>query len=66
MTVSCPAGIISKVLFASYGIPGGSCSNGYSEGNCHATTSKEIVEAACVGKESCTILAENSVFTDPW
>ncbi len=66
MTASCSSGKISKVLFASYGTPKGSCTNGHTKGTCNATNSYAIIEAECVGKESCTILAENSVFTDPW
>lgn len=65
-TLSCPAGeIISRIDFASYGLPTGDCDTGYLSGTCHATTSASKVEAACLGRASCTVSASNGVFGDP-
>ncbi|KAJ4700717.1 Beta-galactosidase [Melia azedarach] len=51
----CPPGRnISKILFASYGNPNGSCES-YEHGSCHSSYSKAIVEKACLGKRKCTI-----------
>lgn len=68
----CPDGLkVLSVLGATYGRvyssgKAGSCSEGL-EGLeplewCHAPTSKTVVEAACIGKSSCTIKAEKNVF----
>jgi hypothetical protein len=65
-TVSCPAGqLIAQVPFASYGTPGGTCGvidNAFTQSSCHASVSKAVVEAACVGKPSCTIDVNNGTF----
>lgn len=63
-TLSCPSGTISKVLFASYGLPRGGC-GAFAEGACRSETSKSEVEAACLGKASCTLTADNATFGDP-
>jgi hypothetical protein len=65
LTVSCSEGVISQVLFASYGKPSGICDYGFGEGWCHSTTSQSVVEAACLGQATCSVNAENSVFGDP-
>lgn len=64
--LSCPSGQkISSILFASYGLPNGTCDSGFQEGTCHATTSRSVVERACLGQTSCSVAASNSVFGDP-
>jgi alpha-galactosidase len=64
-TLSCPSGqIINSIAFASYGTPTGSCPN-FSNGSCHASSSKSKVETACLNKQSCTVGANNGVFGDP-
>jgi hypothetical protein len=66
VTLSCAAGqAISAIKFASYGTPSGSCPSGFSTGSCHASSSKQKVEEACLGKQSCSVEARNSVFSDP-
>ncbi|XP_019182356.1 PREDICTED: beta-galactosidase 16-like [Ipomoea nil] len=45
---------ISKILFASFGRPSGDCS-AYAVGSCHSSSSRAIVEKACIGKRKCTI-----------
>ncbi|ALH23217.1 Galactose binding lectin domain containing protein [Chrysochromulina ericina virus CeV-01B] len=68
-TLSCPSGeTIDKVLFASYGLPRGSCKSGSGgdfkiDPKCHDPNSQKIVEGQCLGKNSCTIDA-NTAYTD--
>jgi hypothetical protein len=63
--VSCPAGqTISKIVFASYGTPAGSC-GAYKTSSCNAGTSLSVAQANCVGKASCSVAANNDVFGDP-
>lgn len=63
--LTCPSGTtISSVRFASYGTPTGSCGS-YAAGSCNASTSRVVVEAACLGKTSCSVPANNSTFGDP-
>ena len=71
-TWTCPAGkTVTKVLGATYGRVyssggSGSCDEG-PEGLeplkwCHAESSMAVVEQACLGKATCTVLASNKVF----
>ncbi|CAM8886225.1 unnamed protein product [Rhodiola kirilowii] len=56
---------ISKVLFASYGVPRGTCQR-YATGRCHSTISKTIVEKACLQKRSCSLPVSSTTFgSDP-
>jgi len=65
-TLSCPAGqAITSIDFASFGTPTGTCGGGFSKGTCDASTSLSNVKAACVGKNSCSVVAGNGVFGDP-
>jgi fibro-slime domain-containing protein len=65
-SLSCPSGQkIMAIQFASYGLPTGTCDSGFSIGTCHATTSKAVVESACLNAASCDVQARNSVFGDP-
>jgi hypothetical protein len=65
ITLAAPPGeIITSVDFASYGTPLGAC-GGFYLGTCNATSSQSVVEAACLGKQSCTIDADNATFGDP-
>lgn len=68
ITATCPAGhTIYDVIFASFGTPTGSCDSGFAvDSNCNAENSTEVVRAACVGKQSCTIPATAQFFNvDP-
>jgi len=66
LNLSCAVGeTIKAIQFASYGSPSGSCAAGFATSSCHAATSKQMVEQACLGKQSCSVEARNSVFTDP-
>ncbi|GER34103.1 beta-galactosidase [Striga asiatica] len=62
MHLNCDSGYkISRVEFASYGTPQGSCRN-FSRGNCHAANSFAVVHQACVGRQSCSIIISNNAF----
>jgi hypothetical protein len=67
--LNCPTDMyISSIEFASFGDPSGQC-NSYSEGSCHSTTSRTVVEEQCLFKKSCNVLANtdkfgNTCFTD--
>ena len=62
---------IAKVLFASYGSPVGYCRTDETSGTfeikpeCHAPSSQEQVEAACLGEQYCAVSASNRAFGDP-
>eukprot|EP00750_Incisomonas_marina_P020197 INCI3819.1.p1 GENE.INCI3819.1~~INCI3819.1.p1 ORF type:complete len:646 (+),score=85.21 INCI3819.1:1504-3441(+) len=65
---NCPVGsTVTSVGFASFGTPLGSCADNSLAINasCHANTSKSIVEAACLGKNNCTVDVDDTVFGDP-
>ena len=65
ITLTAPVGeIIGSIDFASYGTPSGSC-GGFALGICDATRSRTVVQAACLGKQSCTVVADNATFGDP-
>lgn len=54
LSITCGEGTITKVVFASFGNPEGSC--GYQRyGNCHSPDSLKIVEELCLNKTQCTI-----------
>lgn len=57
-------GVISDVEFASYGTAFGWCGS-FGRSKCDASSSAEVVRAACVGKASCVVGASNSLFGDP-
>ena len=64
MTLSCGArgGVISRVLFASFGQPVGSCGSAVEHESCHdGVVSRVRVERACVGKQECQVEAQGSV-----
>jgi hypothetical protein len=63
--ISCGESIIDNIVFASYGTPTGSCETGFAIGTCNSASSLDIVKQMCVGKNSCTVSASNSVFGDP-
>ena len=62
VTLTCPAGTVTAVTFASIGTPGGACGN-LTAGSCHGdpAKAKAAVEKLCVGKNSCTIVADIQV-----
>jgi hypothetical protein len=56
--------VIRTVTYASYGTPNGSC-GAFSNSSCHAPDSQALVASACIGLNSCSVPANNSVFGDP-
>jgi hypothetical protein len=65
VSLTAPTGeIITSIDFASYGTPLGAC-GGFFLGICNATSSRSVVEAACLGKSSCSVAADNFTFGDP-
>lgn len=62
LTLTAPAGkVFRDVFFASYGTPSSCVINTA----CHSNSSVAKVIEACVGKSTCTIPANNSIFGDP-
>ncbi|CAA7400596.1 unnamed protein product [Spirodela intermedia] len=53
--------MISRVTFASFGNPTGSCQH-FSLGKCHAQSSLSIVSKACQGRNSCKISVSRTTF----
>ena len=65
-TVSCPSGNISAITFASFGTPVGSCANGFEiNPACNNVDSVSVVSSLCLGQQSCSVLASDTVFGDP-
>ncbi|OQR92424.1 protein kinase [Achlya hypogyna] len=66
MTLDCKDAklAVSKILFASYGTPTGQGLDAATS-SCNANTSTSVIGALCLKQPSCTVLAVNSVFTDP-
>ncbi|XP_023516730.1 beta-galactosidase-like [Cucurbita pepo subsp. pepo] len=55
LELSCEGGhIISEIQFASYGNPGGKCGS-FTQGLWNVSNTIVLVEAACIGMESCSI-----------
>lgn len=52
--LQCQGSTIASVVFASYGTPTGSCSDGFKGSSCNADLTK-YVSQQCVGKSQCTI-----------
>lgn len=65
LTLSCDSDVISEIVYADYGTPAGSCGASWAAGNCSTVDAKAILSAACVGKKSCTVLADTKTFGDP-
>ncbi len=61
-TLTCPeASTITAIDFASFGTATGQC-EGFAQGTCHAPESQAILEAACLGKSTCSVEATNAEF----
>ncbi|EFH65401.1 hypothetical protein ARALYDRAFT_476906 [Arabidopsis lyrata subsp. lyrata] len=60
--LQCPTGRkISKVLFATFGNPNGSCGS-YSVGSCHSPNSLAVVQKACLRKSRCSVPVWSKTF----
>ena len=65
MNLTAPPGqVITSIDFASYGTPTGTCGS-FVLSACDAASSRSVVEAACLGKTSCSMAADNTTFGDP-
>jgi hypothetical protein len=65
VTMPCPGGFVSRILFASYGTPT-NCPDPTIGGHCHATNSQQIVEDMCLNRlGGCAVSATNDIFGDP-
>jgi hypothetical protein len=64
LTLACEGGgNFSDVAFASFGTPAGDCASGLlRNASCDADASVAVARAACVGRPSCTLWANASVF----
>jgi hypothetical protein len=61
-TLDCGSnGVISDIVFASYGNPTGYCGN-LTAGSCNAASSLPVVKQLCFGKPSCTIASNDETF----
>ncbi|OQR93263.1 hypothetical protein ACHHYP_02742 [Achlya hypogyna] len=60
-----PSATITKVLFASYGLSTGTGLAAAIDPSCHADSSQGVVESSCLGKQSCSVTANDEVFGDP-
>jgi hypothetical protein len=65
VTLSCPAGVIQSIDFASFGTATGSCPGPFELSSCNANDTISIVSALCLGKPSCTVFSSDTVFGDP-
>ncbi len=65
LVLNCPVGMrVSLVLFASYGLPVGTCSTSLSPAACHYLPSQTVVVNYCADRRTCTIPATNAAFGD--
>ncbi|EPS63867.1 beta-galactosidase, partial [Genlisea aurea] len=66
LSIACPSPnqVISKIIFASFGTPQGSCGS-FSHGQCHSRRTHSIIEKACVGSRSCSVEVSASLFREP-
>ena len=65
-TISCPSGTrVGNINFASYGTPSGSCGGFSKDRSCDSYRSKSAVENLCLNQATCTVPANNFVFSDP-
>jgi len=64
LTLTCAdtAGVISTIVFASFGTPTGSCPNLAISSSCNSPNSMDVVSKTCLGLNSCTLEATNDFF----
>ncbi|CAK8540350.1 unnamed protein product [Lathyrus sativus] len=62
LELSCQNGqIISQIQFASFGNPEGQCGS-FEKGSWEALNSQQVLEAACIGKNSCGFKVTKEMF----
>jgi len=66
VTIKCPlpSQIMKSTMYANYGFTSGSCGN-FQKGTCVGGSSTAVVNAKCIGRNSCTFTVSNLVFGDP-
>ncbi|XP_050227152.1 beta-galactosidase 16-like [Mercurialis annua] len=62
--LNCPSNSkISNILFASYGTPLGTCGgDSFGVGMCHSSSSKSILQKACLGQRRCKVPVSSKYF----
>ncbi|KAJ6691375.1 BETA-GALACTOSIDASE [Salix koriyanagi] len=62
LELSCQGGnVFSRIKFASFGLPEGSCGS-FNKGTCHAENTLPVVKDACLGKEKCSLKIAEETF----
>ncbi|ONK55324.1 uncharacterized protein A4U43_UnF4920 [Asparagus officinalis] len=60
LNLTCEGGKISRIDFASFGDPKGTCQS-FTKGSCEASGALDRIQRECVGNMSCSILADESL-----
>ncbi|CAK7328307.1 unnamed protein product [Dovyalis caffra] len=62
LELSCQGGrVFSRIKFASFGLPEGSCGS-FKKGKCQAENTLSVVKDACLGKEKCSLKVSEETF----
>jgi len=64
VTLNCPSGKFSKVIFASFGTPTGTCGS-FAISACHSPKSVQVITDSCIGKTTCMVRASSHYYDDP-
>ncbi|KAH6810404.1 beta-galactosidase 8 [Perilla frutescens var. frutescens] len=66
LSLNCPYPdqVMSEIRFASYGTPQGACGS-FSHGECSSKEALSIVNKACIGRGSCSIVVSTDTLGDP-
>ena len=62
LELGCTTGVVSDVVFASFGQPHGTCGNFSVNDACHSPNSTAVVRSLCVGKQRCHVEATMQQF----
>ncbi|KAJ8899759.1 hypothetical protein K2173_019459 [Erythroxylum novogranatense] len=63
LELSCQGGKVFKdIKFASFGLPRGICGDFHLDRKCHAKSSLEVVQNACIGNEKCSLKVAEATF----
>lgn len=65
LTVTCTSGVVSAIVFASYGTPNSNTCPNYQSGTCNAANSTSIATKLCLGQKTCVIYPNTTTFGDP-
>jgi hypothetical protein len=66
INLACPASgeVITGFDFVGWGTPTGTC-GGFAKGSCDAPTASQVLATACLGKASCSFVANVAMLGDP-